>query len=199
MVEELFGLPGSGKSYYAQHNKKGFFYYRRFSETFFGKAFYYVNSRALILINKKTRRYYKLLKAFLINKGIIFDKANRELILTLLFEEKLYCRNFLNFNIMMDEGIVQAAASLSYKCFHGNDFVDYFFDVVSLSKYKIKFKFISTDVKTSLENIHIRNRKVCDLDFLDDKELLGLLIKEYEIYNYCFILLKKMGLIVEVV
>ena len=187
MIIELFGVPGSGKTYFATNLCKSNNYidYHKYRYSFFGK----ILMKFRFLLYKKSYRYkedLKFVNEYLMKHNLKVSSFMRDNYILQLsfFHSKLNDKysDSINKIIVFDEGIIQSITALTYEnelpMFAAKDLFHYFkFD-------HAKYYYVKTNIDMTIENIKKRNRKVCEIDYLEGEELREFLLKEQEIFQF---------------
>ena len=187
MVYELYGLPGSGKSYYCKKmeikdNIKDI--YSFYKDKFIGKIIFHF-FLYLFKINKNLRNKYQQILNIIGEREYINRIDNR-------IDFKIYIKYiiFVYFlelrekkNIIIDEGIFHYCTALYAEFDIEYDKVDKIIELLKIDKFKEIYR-VSCDVEHAIIQIKKRNRKQTAIDFLKEKELKELLIRYYKIGEY---------------
>lgn len=181
MIVECFGLPGSGKTYFANEKSDEYFNFMKFRYSLIGKIWFKIYSWIL-----KWTRSYKYIESKIIdiinkNKLIILSSRTKEYIHMYCFISIIYDKySKKEKKVIFDEGKIQILVSLFYENnWDINIAIHEIFSCNNTSKYV----YINTGVRKSFENIKVRNRKICEIDYLDDDSIRNLLIKQKEMFD----------------
>ncbi|MFJ6990409.1 hypothetical protein [Limosilactobacillus mucosae] len=198
---ELFGIPGSGKSYYAKKMIDDDSKYLNVTTYLFSrygslKFKFFVHGRLSFLYERKiTKKLILLFKPYLNNNNVFgFDVK-----LIIYIYQMIYLYHIKNLYqnkpkvLFFDEGIIHRLISIEAE-----------FDVphnIAVKAYHIldndnvKYFFIDVPVQLAVERIRLRNRNITNMDFLNNLDLVRFLNKYHEICVSYFRDLKEVELI----
>lgn len=180
MVIEFLGIPGSGKTYYANELKKSLKskgsvlgdFSRCHSSPFIIKLINIVLDKLQLIIPKyrKIRKKIRKLcrdKKNTTPKYLPFSQAyciNR--ILAALFLRELFDKTEIQ--IINDEGLLQWVCFL---CVQYDISLDAILDILPPFNRNTLIYYVDTSINQAIENIKMRNRHDCEMDFMDERML----------------------------
>lgn len=184
MKFELFGLPGSGKTSLCKKIKKKYkiknpmdFY----KYNFFGKILFHI-FLSTFYFNKSNIKLFKELMSFLgdgFYKNIIDNTIDIELYIKYIV--------FVNYieqkkgNYVIDEGIIHYCIALYAEYNVDFKIIDIILEKTNVENIKVGLK---CSINKAMEQIKIRNRKSCPIDFLEEEKLFFILKKYNDAINY---------------
>lgn len=180
MVIELFGLPGSGKSFlcdkiqelgYAKNIMK--FY----KENFIGKVIFHLFLNCFT-INKKLKKLYNDSLKIIGNTANYKNQINSSIPINLYVKYMVYIfflENNIKKNIIIDEGIMHYSMALHAEYDLELEKIE---EIIKLYEVKSKQTYcLKCDKDIILMQIKKRNRKNTSIDFLEENELNNILEK----------------------
>lgn len=181
MIIELFGLPGSGKSFYCNQLEQNNFFkdiMKFYRENFFGKVLLHLVIE-FCLLDKKFKKIYKDIFNFINdnNVNVLSGKNDIELYVKYMIFIYFIEVNKKKKNIIIDEGIVHYCmvlyAEYSVEMEKCIKILEYF----DSKKYKDckKVYRVSCDIETAIIRSKKRNRKRAPIDFIEGKQLYDIL------------------------
>lgn len=187
MKFELFGLPGSGKSYCCDIISKKKIaknimnYYK---ENFFGKVIFHLFLKFFIL-NIKLRKKYKEVIEILGETSNYINLVNPNVKIELYIKYMIFIyfiENLYKINIIIDEGIIHYCMVLYAEFSVEKNKINKI-----ISAFNIEDKNIiglNCEKEIAIKQMKKRNRKRTAIDFLGKDELSNILDRYLEIYNY---------------
>lgn len=184
MKFELFGLPGSGKTFlckkitkkYKIKNPMDFYKYN-----FFGKILFHIFLSTLYF-NKSNIKLFKELMNFI--KNGFYENIVDNTIPIELYIKYIVFINYIEqkkVNYIIDEGIIHYCIALHAE--YNVDFktIDMILEKANIENIKIG---LECSINKTMEQIKIRNRKSCPIDFLKEEKLFFLLERYNNAINY---------------
>ncbi len=186
MIYDLFGIPGSGKSTicdYVEKNCNITDIKNKYIEDFIGKVIFHLYLY-LFFLDKASLKKYKQIKKIIGNYKDYSNYINPKTKISLYIKYMLfdyYIETKVKKDCIIDEGIIHYCISL-YVEFDLE--IDKILKIIDLLKVeKIEYIGLSCSIDECIKNIKKRNRKRCDIDFLEGNDLISFLEKWNEGFN----------------
>lgn len=189
MVFELFGIPGSGKSYCCNELESNGYVkdiMKFYKENFAGKILFHI-FLSIFQINKKLKKIYKriikLLGDISLYTNIIDPNVSIELyikyMIFVFFIENTYTKK----DIIVDEGIIHYCIVLYAEFSVELNKINKIIDILKIENEK-KIIGLRCKKEESIMRIKKRNRKRTPMDFLEYTELEEILDRYLEAEKY---------------
>lgn len=187
-IVEIFGIPGSGKTFYAksfaEKNDYRLFLYYLFSNKWNLLFKIFVHCKLSYLIGHRINKILlKIYKPFFKNENqfgfnVKLKNYIYQLVYLYLFE-KYFTKKHIR--IVYDEGIIHHLIGIEaeFDIDHSVSLKAY----QALNTYPTTKIFISTNVKTAKERIKFRNRKFSSMDYLSEDLLEQFLTRYNDVCN----------------
>ncbi|MGG5359052.1 MULTISPECIES: hypothetical protein [unclassified Enterococcus] len=184
MIIDIFGIPGSGKTYYSEvlekeYNKKSFNYLKFERETLAGKALHKLITNISIIFPR--RKYQYLMKKYS-HYGIYNKKRKIKFYL-----DRIMYLNFLyrwfpkKIYMILDEGLLHTIATMQVDFLIEDEDIRKVLQSIytTMKRQGITPIYHYADVLIAEKAICVRNRHVCAIDELKGKELV-LFLERYK-------------------
>ncbi|MFJ6971842.1 MAG: hypothetical protein ACIRZ4_07185 [Limosilactobacillus mucosae] len=189
-IIEIFGIPGSGKTYYTEKIIKDNPQYFDFSKYLFsrtGNLYFkiFVHLRLSYLYEYKlTKQVITIMKPYLKNENVFgfnVKLINYVYQLIYLYHVK---KKYLNKNVdvIFDEGIVHHLIGIEAEFNVPHDILISVYNILNSIDLKKQTQniFIDVPINTAFKRIRMRNRKFSSMDYLNDTKLMTFL-KNYHL------------------
>lgn len=192
MIIEINGLPGSGKSFFAEKiykkYKRKIIYVSALEKNSWFRILTRVLSDCLfVLLSKKSAVKYLDYKYCAKRSEFGTGIDIRSYLKRLLFLKFLYKLNAKsNRVIILDEGIVQVVCAIYAEYSIQKSEVVLLFNDMPTDQDGVISIIYQCGIEKAIESIHLRNRHVCGIDMLNDDELRKMFEKYIDIIHiYC--------------
>ena len=185
MIFELFGMPGSGKSYICKKIEDDGYakdIMRFYKENFFGKVIFHIFIY-IFKINKELKKNYDEIMNILGDNSNYINIINPDIpinlyvkyIVFILYIEKKY---FKKKNIIIDEGIIHYCIAIYAEYYVDCKKIDLIIDKLILTNEKKIIIGLNCSKEKTIEQIKKRNRKKAPIDFLEGQKL-SIILERY--------------------